>query len=52
MSKTPEVSVLFVCLGNICRSSTAHGVLEALLEQRGLSHRVRVDSCGTGDAGC
>ncbi len=49
MSKTPVVSVLFVCLGNICRSATAHGVLEPLLEQRGLSHRVRVDSCGTGD---
>jgi protein-tyrosine phosphatase len=49
MSETPVVSVLFVCLGNICRSSTAHGVFETLLDQRGLSHRVRVDSCGTGD---
>jgi len=49
MSETQTVSVLFVCLGNICRSSTAHGVFEALLEQRDLSHRVQVDSCGTGD---
>ena len=49
MSNTSVASVLFVCLGNICRSSTAHGVFETLLDQRGLSHRVRVDSCGTGD---
>ena len=49
MSETPVVSVLFVCLGNICRSPTAHGVLEALLEQQGLSRAVKVDSCGTGD---
>jgi len=41
--------VLFVCLGNICRSPTAHGVFEALAEQRGLSGVVEVDSCGTGD---
>ena len=41
-------SVLFVCLGNICRSPTAHGVFQALLEQRGMSSAVNVDSCGTG----
>jgi protein-tyrosine phosphatase len=41
--------VLFVCLGNICRSPTAQGVLESLAAQRGLSGAVRVDSCGTGD---
>jgi protein-tyrosine phosphatase len=39
--------VLFVCLGNICRSPTAHGVLRALVQERGLSHRISVDSCGT-----
>jgi low molecular weight protein-tyrosine phosphatase len=43
------VSVLFVCLGNICRSPTAHGVLEAMVIQRGLEDRIQVDSCGTGD---
>ena len=42
-------SVLFVCLGNICRSPTAHGVLEKLLKDAGLSNSVTVDSCGTGD---
>ena len=49
MTEAKMTSVLFVCLGNICRSPTAHGVFEALLEQRGLSHAVSVESCGTGD---
>lgn len=40
--------VLFVCLGNICRSPSAEGVFRRLLEARGLSHRVEVDSCGIG----
>ncbi|WP_372611770.1 low molecular weight protein-tyrosine-phosphatase [Halomonas sp.] len=41
--------VLFVCLGNICRSPTAEGVFRRLLEERGLDDRVQVDSCGIGD---
>ncbi|MBB3330048.1 protein-tyrosine phosphatase [Halomonas campaniensis] len=41
--------VLFVCLGNICRSPTAEGVFRRLLDERGLAHRVHVDSCGIGD---
>jgi protein-tyrosine phosphatase len=44
-----SVSVLFVCLGNICRSPTAHGVFQRLVDARGLSEHIRVDSCGTGD---
>ncbi|WP_240036497.1 low molecular weight protein-tyrosine-phosphatase [Halomonas urmiana] len=40
--------VLFVCLGNICRSPTAEGVFRAHLEQAGLASRVEVDSCGIG----
>ncbi len=39
--------VLFVCMGNICRSPTAHGVFQTLVRQAGLSHRVDVDSAGT-----
>jgi len=39
--------VLFVCLGNICRSPTAHGVFEARVRQAGLAERVQVDSAGT-----
>ncbi len=45
----PEVNVLMVCLGNICRSPTAHGVMEKMIYVRGLSSFIRVDSAGTGD---
>ena len=41
------VSVLMVCLGNICRSPTAEGVLRHKLAAAGLADRVRVDSAGT-----
>jgi protein-tyrosine phosphatase len=41
--------VLFVCLGNICRSPTAEGVLRHKLREAGLQERVEVDSAGTGD---
>lgn len=41
-------SVLFVCLGNICRSPTAHGVFEGLVAQAGLAEQIAVDSAGTG----
>ncbi|RVU30982.1 low molecular weight protein-tyrosine-phosphatase [Neptunomonas marina] len=40
-------SVLFVCLGNICRSPSAHGVFEDMVAQAGLSGLVSVDSAGT-----
>ncbi len=46
MSK--EISVLFVCLGNICRSPLAEGVFRHILDEKGLSDRFRVDSAGTG----
>jgi len=42
------VRVLFVCLGNICRSPTAHGVFDAKLNASNLQHQVETDSCGTG----
>lgn len=41
------IKVLFVCLGNICRSPTAHGVLEHKLAMAGLADLVEVDSAGT-----
>jgi len=41
--------VLFVCLGNICRSPTAQGVFQTLLQRHGLEGYIEVDSCGTGD---
>ncbi|MEX2535726.1 MAG: low molecular weight protein-tyrosine-phosphatase [Trueperaceae bacterium] len=44
-----KVSVLFVCLGNICRSPSAEAVFRQLVEEGGLSDRVQIDSAGTGD---
>src|SRR5262245_46150191 len=40
--------LLFVCLGNICRSPTAEGTMRALVEQAGLRRQVQLDSAGTG----
>ena len=42
------MKVLFVCLGNICRSPAAEGVFLHLLRERGLSDQFVVDSAGTG----
>ena len=41
------VSVLFVCMGNICRSPTAEGVFRRKVREAGLEDRVIVDSAGT-----
>jgi protein-tyrosine phosphatase len=40
--------VLFVCMGNICRSPTAEGVMAALLADEGLEDAIELDSAGTG----
>jgi protein-tyrosine phosphatase len=45
---SPKLKVLMVCLGNICRSPTAHGVLEKLIKNKELPDKVQVDSAGTG----
>ena len=42
-----KIRVLFVCMGNICRSPTAHGVFEAMVKAEGLSDLIEVDSAGT-----
>jgi protein-tyrosine phosphatase len=41
--------ILFVCLGNICRSPTAEGVMRHLVRAEGLEERIEVDSAGTGN---
>lgn len=43
-----HISVLFVCLGNICRSPAAEGVLRSIVEEGGESDRWSIDSAGTG----
>ena len=40
--------VLFVCLGNICRSPLAEGIFRHLVEEAGLTNDFEIDSCGTG----
>lgn len=42
-----NISVLFVCMGNICRSPTAEGVFARLIQEAQLDHLVDVDSAGT-----
>ena len=42
------MKLLFVCLGNICRSPTAEGVMRELVRERGLEDEVVIDSAGTG----
>lgn len=41
------IRVLFVCLGNICRSPMAEGVFQHLIEQAGLADKIQCDSAGT-----
>lgn len=43
-----KLRVLMVCMGNICRSPLAQGVLESRLREEGLAGHVQVDSAGTG----
>ena len=43
-----SIKVLFVCLGNICRSPMAEAVFSHMVDEAGLSEKIRVDSAGTG----
>ena len=48
LAGNPHVKVLFVCLGNICRSPAAHGVFQSIVDNAGDSARWDIDSAGTG----
>jgi protein-tyrosine phosphatase len=43
-----RVSILFVCMGNICRSPLAEGIFAHLVDDAGLADRFTIDSAGTG----
>ena len=47
--KQKQVSVLFVCMGNICRSPAAEGVFRHYVEQQGAAENFHIDSAGTID---
>jgi protein-tyrosine phosphatase len=42
-----KIGVLFVCMGNICRSPTAEGVFRHLVREAGLAEKIEIDSAGT-----
>ena len=48
-SSIHPIRVLFVCLGNICRSPLAEGIFKKMVKQKGLSERLVCDSAGTSD---
>ena len=47
MDSTKKTAILFVCMGNICRSPTAEGVFRAQAIAAGLEHGLHIDSAGT-----
>ena len=44
-----KYSILFVCLGNICRSPAAEGIMKKMVDEAGLSPRLTIDSAGIGN---
>ena len=48
MKKPSKYSVLFICLGNICRSPAAQAVMQRMVDERGLTDRFFIDSAGIG----
>ena len=44
-----KIRILFVCLGNICRSPAADGIMQSMVDWAGLSRRFVIDSAGTGN---
>jgi protein-tyrosine phosphatase len=49
MKKKEKISVLFICMGNICRSPTAEAVFRQYVEHAGLADFIAIDSAGTHD---
>ncbi len=49
LAASDHISILFVCLGNICRSPAAEGVFQAIVDEHHAGNRFTVDSAGTGN---
>ena len=47
LNNNKKYKVLFVCLGNICRSPAAHGIFEHIVRANGMQDKIEVDSAGT-----
>ena len=47
LNTNKKYKVLFVCLGNICRSPAAHAVMQAVVDREGLQSQIEIDSAGT-----
>lgn len=48
MTETEKITILFICMGNICRSPLAEGIFLHKVNQRGVAHEFVVESAGTG----
>lgn len=49
LKRKDSISILFVCLGNICRSPAAEGVMRAIVDRNDASAYIHIDSAGTGN---
>jgi len=49
LKKKNKIKILFVCLGNICRSPAAEGVMKSIVESHNMGERFKIDSAGTGN---
>lgn len=49
INKERRYNLLFICLGNICRSPAADAVMHHLTDSKGLSHNFTIDSAGIGN---
>ncbi|MGI6243432.1 MAG: low molecular weight protein-tyrosine-phosphatase [Prevotella sp.] len=49
MAKKGKIRILFICLGNICRSPAANGIMQKMVDQRGVTQQFHIDSAGIGN---